>query len=203
MYTLEDGKYLVKLARQAIEVYLHERRELPVPGDAPEKLKEKAGVFVTLETYPMHELRGCIGYPEPVYPLVEATIKAAIAAATQDPRFYPVSLKELGHCTIEVSVLTKPELLKVDSPKEYPEKVEVGRHGLIVERGLARGLLLPQVPVDEGWTSEEFLSHTCMKAGLMPDCWLDEETKIYTFEGIVFAETSPKGEVVERSLKRC
>ena len=151
----------------------------------------------------MHELRGCIGYPEPVYPLVEATIKAAIAAATQDPRFYPVSLKELGHCIIEVSVLTKPELLKVDSPKEYPEKVEVGRHGLIVERGLARGLLLPQVPVDEGWTSEEFLSHTCMKAGLMPDCWLDEETKIYTFEGIVFAETSPKGEVVERSLKRC
>ncbi len=72
-----------------------------------------------------------------------------------------------------------------------------------MERGLARGLLLPQVPVDEGWTSEEFLSHTCMKAGLMPDCWLDEETKIYTFEGIVFAETSPKGEVVERSLKRC
>jgi hypothetical protein len=203
MYTLEEGKYLVRLARRTIEIYLREKRELSPPEDAPEKLKEKAGVFVTLETYPTHELRGCIGYPEPIYPLVEATIKAAIAAATQDPRFYPVSLRELEHCTIEVSVLTKPKLLKVSSPREYPEKVKVGKHGLIVEKGLARGLLLPQVPVDEGWTSEEFLSHTCMKAGLMPDCWLDKETKIYTFEGIVFAETSPRGDVVERALKRC
>ena len=203
MYTLEDGRYLVRLARRAIEVYLRERKELAVPEDVPEKLRKKAGVFVTLETYPAHELRGCIGYPEPIYPLVEATIKAAIAAATQDPRFYPLSPEELEHCTIEVSVLTPPKLLKVSSPREYPEKIEVGRHGLIVERGFARGLLLPQVPVDEGWSTEEFLSHTCMKAGLMPDCWLDEGTKIYTFEGIVFAETSPGGEVVERALKRC
>ncbi len=203
MYSLGEGKYLIGLARRAIEVYLREGRKLSPPEDAPEKLMEKAGVFVTLESYPAHELRGCIGYPEPVYPLVEATIKAAIAAATQDPRFYPLSLRELEHCTVEVSILTKPELMEVRSPREYPEKIEVGKHGLIVERGFARGLLLPQVPVDERWSTEEFLSHTCVKAGLMPDCWLDEETKIYRFEGIVFAEVSPKGEVVERSLKRC
>ncbi|NOZ59144.1 MAG: TIGR00296 family protein [Euryarchaeota archaeon] len=203
MYSLEDGRYLVALARRAIEVYLREGRELEPPGDAPEKLRQKAGVFVTLERYPEHELRGCIGYPEPVYPLVEATIRAAISAATQDPRFPPVSPGELERCTVEVTVLTAPRLLEVESPRQYPEKVQVGRHGLIVERGLARGLLLPQVPVDHGWTAEEFLSHTCIKAGLMPDCWLEEGTKIYTFEGIVFAETSPGGEVRQRSLRSC
>ncbi len=203
MYTIEDGRYLVSLARRAIETHLREGVELPPPEDAPRKLREKAGVFVTLEEYPGHELRGCIGYPEPVYPLVEATIKAAISAATQDPRFPPLTLEELGHCTVEVTVLTKPELLVVESPREYAGKIEVGKHGLIVERGLAKGLLLPQVPVDHAWSVEEFLSHTCLKAGLLPDCWLEEGTKIYTFEGRVFAETSPGGEVVQRSLRRC
>ncbi|MBI5253535.1 MAG: TIGR00296 family protein, partial [Euryarchaeota archaeon] len=95
MYSLEDGAFLVKLARSAIEKYLNEGKLTVPPKNAPEKVKEKAGVFVTLETYPKKDLRGCIGYPEPVMPLVEATTRAAVSAAVQDPRFPPVLRGEL------------------------------------------------------------------------------------------------------------
>ncbi len=203
MYSLEDGAFLVKLARSAIEKYLENGKLIVPPKNAPEKLKEKAGVFVTLETYPKKDLRGCIGYPEPVMPLVEAIIRAAVSAAVQDPRFPPILRGELESTLVEVSVLTPPELIKVKSPKEYLQKIEIGQHGLTVERGFNRGLLLPQVPVDENWGKEEFLSYTCMKAGLPPDCWCDEGTKIYRFSGIVFCEVKPKGEVVEKKLKKC
>ncbi len=196
MYTLEDGIFLVKLARSAIERYLEDEK-LIAP---PEKLEERAGVFVTLETYPKKDLRGCIGYSEPAMPLVEGVIRAAVSAAVQDPRFPPVLLGEMESTLIEVSVLTPPELIKVRNPKEYLQKIEIGKHGLTVERGFNRGLLLPQVPVEEKWSKEEFLSCTRMKAGLPPDCWWDEGTKIYKFSGIVFCEIEPKGEVVEKKL---
>ncbi len=200
MYTIEDGEYLVKLARRAIEVYLTSARVISVE-DAPEKLKKKAGVFVTLETYPHRELRGCIGFPEPIYPLAEGTVKAAIAAAVQDPRFPPMQHRaEMNSITVEVSILTPPEEIEVESPREYPSKVVVGRHGLIVEKGSARGLLLPQVAVEQGWDAEEFLTYTCLKAGLPADCWLDEDVKVYRFEGIVFREEKPYGRVVEEKL---
>jgi hypothetical protein len=202
-YSLDDGVFLVRLARKAISEYLSRRKTINPPEDTPKKLKSKAGVFVTLETYPAKDLRGCIGYPEPLMPLVEATIKSAISAATQDPRFPPVLENEMKRILVEVSILTPPKLIEVDSPKEYLSKIEIGRDGLIVERGFHRGLLLPQVPVDEGWDREEFLSHTCMKAGLMPDSWYDKGTKVYKFEGIVFAETEPEGKVVQRVLRPC
>lgn len=198
MFGIKEGEYLVRLARKTIETYLREGRP-PKVEDVPEKFRERAGVFVTLESYPDKELRGCIGYPEPVYPLIDALIKAAVSAATRDPRFTPVSLEEMDNLVVEVSVLSKPELIKAP-PRDYPKKIILGRHGLIAERGFNRGLLLPQVAMDEGWDAEEFLSHTCMKAGLMPDAWLQRGTKIYRFEGIVFAEVSPRGKVVERKL---
>lgn len=200
MYTIKDGEYLVKLARRAIEVYLTSANVIKAE-DAPERLKNKAGVFVTLETYPHRELRGCIGFPEPVYPLVEGTIKAAIAAAVEDPRFPPMQHRaEMDSITVEVSILTPPELIKVSTPQEYPSKVVVGRHGLIVEKGYARGLLLPQVAVEQGWDAEEFLTYTCLKAGLPADCWIDSETRVYRFEGVVFREVEPRGRVVEEKL---
>ncbi|NOZ82688.1 MAG: TIGR00296 family protein, partial [Euryarchaeota archaeon] len=168
--------------------------ELEPPEDAPERLKKKAGAFVTIHTHPERRLRGCIGYPEPHYPLIVAVIKAAIAAATQDPRFPPLRTGELERCTLELSVLTPPRALEVP-PARLPEVVKVGEHGIIVEKGLRRGLLLPQVAVEEGWDSQEFLSHGCIKAGLLPDCWFDEDTKVYTFTAQVFSEVSPGGEV--------
>jgi hypothetical protein len=199
MYSIEEGEYLVRLARNTLESYL-KKGSLPKVRKFPEKLRELAGVFVTLETYPEGELRGCIGFPEPLFPLIEALMKAAVSAAIRDPRFRPVAREELRNIVVEVSVLSRPELIKT-SPKEYPKEIILGRHGLIAERGLYKGLLLPQVAVDEEWSEEEFLSHTCMKAGLMPDAWLLKGTKIYRFEGIVFAEVSPGGKVVERKLR--
>jgi hypothetical protein len=202
-YQLEDGRFLVELARRTIEIYFESGKTIEPPGDTPDKLKERAGVFVTLSTYPSHDLRGCIGYPEPVMPLVEATIRAAISASTNDPRFPPVSSAEMDKILVEVSILTPPVEIHVDDPREYPEKVEIGRHGLTVEKGFHRGLLLPQVPVEWGWDAEEFLANTCMKAGLMADCWLDGATKIHRFEGRVFQEKEPRGEVEEKVLKGC
>ena len=200
MYSLEDGAFLIGLARSTIEKLLREEGQLTFPDESPEKLKENAGVFVTLETYPEHDLRGCIGYPEPSLPLVEATVKAAVSAAAEDPRFPPLLEGELENTIIEVTVLTPPELIGVESPKEYLEKIEIGRDGLIMENGFHRGLLLPQVPVDQGWSVAEFLSYACMKAGLVSDCWQDVDTKVYKFEGSVFTEVEPGGEVKERPL---
>ncbi len=198
-FNLDEGKLLVKIARKAIEVYLA-RREKYKPKNYPAKFNEERGVFVTLETYPGKELRGCIGYPEPIKPLIEALIDSAISAATRDPRFSPVTIEELDKLVVEVSVLTKPELLKC-KPNEYHKFIEIGRHGLIVERGLFRGLLLPQVAVEYNWNVEEFLANTCLKAGLMPDEWLDDTTNVYIFEAQIFSELKPNGEVIERKLR--
>jgi hypothetical protein len=186
MISKEEGEFLVKLARSAIETYLKENIILSVPDDTPNTLKEEMGAFVTLNTD--GQLRGCIGYPEPIKPLVNSVIEVAISAALQDPRFPPVSLQELDKIDVEVSVLTKPEIIEVNKPSEYPEKIIVGEDGLIVESSFCKGLLLPQVPVEWQWDVEEFLSNTCMKAGLNLDCWLDPEIKIYKFQSQIFQE---------------
>ncbi len=210
--TLDEGRFLIRLARDAIKEYVSNKKELKPPHQLSKTLTEKRGVFVTLYNISTGEkqLRGCIGFPYPHLPLVEATIKAAISAATKDYRFYPpygpgpVTLKELSEIIIEVSVLTKPELLTVKTPREYPKLITIGRDGLIVEAGMFSGLLLPQVAVEYGWSSEEFLSHCCQKAGLLADCWLDEKTKIYKFQAQIFSERKPGGEdVAEESHSAC
>jgi hypothetical protein len=144
------------------------------------------GVFVTL--HENGELRGCIGYPEPVKPILNALIEVAIGAATGDPRFAPVNSHELERIQVEVSVLTPPELIVSDEPSKYLEKIDIGRDGLIIERGIFRGLLLPQVPVEWGWDEQEFFANTCLKAGMSPDCWLQEGVKIYSFQSQIFNE---------------
>jgi len=201
--TTEDGKYLVQLARNTITAFLKSGKMPPVPSDAPKKLNEKCGVFVTLNSVKNgHELRGCIGFPMPDYPLVEATMRSAIEAATGDPRFSPVSLKEFqSEVVVEISVLTPPELVEVSDPRTYPKNIKVGSDGLIMERGAYRGLLLPQVPTEWGWDEEEFLSQCCLKAGLSPDAWLVEGTKISKFQAIVFQEDKPGGQVTPRPLE--
>ena len=193
---LERGRFLVRLARAAVEEYLRRGVKIEPPPETPPDLYEKRGVFVTLKTYPQRELRGCIGYPEPIMPLVLATIDAAISAATRDPRFYPVGVEELPKLLFEVTVLTPPQPIEVP-PEELPGAIKVGRDGLIVRCGYASGLLLPQVPVEWGWNEEEFLAQTCVKAGLPPNCWLDPRCQFYKFQGQIFTETEPYGEVVE------
>lgn len=186
MLQTEDGKFLVELAREAIKTYLKDEKIIEVPVDTPKLLRESMGVFVTIHR--KGQLRGCIGYPEPVKPLVNALIEISVSSATADPRFPPLSLDELDEVELEVSVLTKPELIEVKTPKGYLNQIKIGEDGLIVEKGVYRGLLLPQVAVEWCWDVEEFLANTCMKAGLSPDCWFDEKTKIYKFQALIFHE---------------
>jgi uncharacterized protein (TIGR00296 family) len=197
MYEEDDGVLAVKLARASID---HAVKGTPMPDIAiPEKFQTESGAFVTLSTYPKHELRGCIGYPEPHFPLKTALIRGA-EGATRDPRFPRLAERELDKIVVEVSLLTPPEPIKVKNPKEYLDMVKIGVHGLIVEQGVFKGLLLPQVPVEWKWDTEKFLSQTCMKAGLFPDAWLDPKTRIYSFTGDVFGEETPRGKVVRKLL---
>ena len=200
----DEGKFLVELTRTTVEQYLKSGRVPKPPKDTPKKLFEHCGVFVTINTIrgSERELRGCIGYPYPTSPLVQAVIDNAVNAATQDPRFEPLTPEELGHVVFEVSVLTPPELVKTDNPKEYVKKIRVGQDGLIVERGPYKGLLLPQVPVEWGWCEEEFLCQCCNKAGLPADTWLTKDAKIYKFQAIVFDEQTPGRETKRLTLTK-
>jgi hypothetical protein len=198
----EEGKFLVELARKAVQEYLKTKRSIDVPEETSGKLLQPCGVFVTINNVKREEkeLRGCIGFPYPTTPLAQAIIESAISAATQDPRFTPMSLRELDHVVFEVSVLTPPQIIEVKNPREYCNRINVGEDGLIVERGVYKGLLLPQVPVEWQWNAEEFLCQCCNKAGLFPDHWLREGTKVYKFQAIIFEEEEPRGEVKQKIL---
>jgi len=174
----DQQKFLLDLARKAIEHYLKTGKTLKVKIE-DEELKKKKGAFVTLKAD--EQLRGCIGYPLPYKPLYETIIDSAISAATQDFRFEPLSLEELPEIKIEISVLSLPE------PIEDPKQVEVGKHGIIVSKGHCRGLLLPQVPVEWNWNLETYLSHGCLKAGLDEDEW-KKGAQIEIFSAQVFSE---------------
>ncbi|MFQ6106264.1 MAG: TIGR00296 family protein [Thermoplasmata archaeon] len=196
MYSEEEGERAVRAARGTIESYV---RGEGYKTDFPESFEAKSGVFVTIDTYPERLLRGCIGYPEPFFPLREALVKAA-QEATRDPRFPPLREDELDSIVIEVSLLTPPEEIIVKKPKEYLAEIEIGKDGLIARKGIFRGLLLPQVAVDWEWSVEEFLANTCMKAGLKPEDWLSKDTRIYRFSAEVFGEKTPRGEIERRVL---
>ncbi len=200
--TFEEGKFLVKLARRAVENYLKNGKILNLPTNVSSKLKERCGVFVTINKvdHEKKELRGCIGFPYPTTLLVQAVIESAISSATQDPRFPPLLPDELSHVVFEVSVLTPPQQVEVQNPEKYRSEIKVGRDGLIVERNFSKGLLLPQVPVEWKWDAETFLCQCCMKAGLLPDSWLLDGTKVYTFQAIIFEEKSPNGNITRKEI---
>ncbi len=195
--SLEEGREAVEEAREALDAR--------VSGE-PLKLRESRrgvfselrGVFVTINQAAKgpERLRGCIGFPYPVKPLGDAIREATVAAATEDPRFPPVSKGELGSVVVEVSILTKPQPLSAPRPQDRPSKVRIGVDGLIVSRFGLSGLLLPQVATEYGMDQVEFLSQACLKAGLSPDSWLDKETEVQTFQAEIFEEASPRGKVV-------
>lgn len=197
MLNLKEGTTAVQFARQVIQDHVEQKKK-SIP-DLGSLFQEKQGVFVTIHTYPDHELRGCIGIPLPVMSLQEAILEAA-QLVTHDPRFPPLQEEELDAILVEITILTKPQLIKVKEPKDYPAHIDIGRDGLIVEHGFYKGLLLPQVPVEQAWEKEEYLSHTCMKAGLPPDAWFDKSTKISKFQGQIFTEIKPRGLIQETHL---
>ena len=195
MLTLDEGKLAVRLAREALTNYI-EKKVIIEPQGLPPVFDELRGVFVTLHLE--GDLRGCIGYPQPVMPLGRAILDSAINACARDPRFPCVRPGELKGIELEVTILTKPE--PYDLPKKMlPEAVKIGRDGLIVSKGMHSGLLLPQVAPEWGFDSLEFLSQTCVKAGLAPDAWLDEDTEVQHFEAQIFAEVAPGREVIEKN----
>jgi uncharacterized protein len=183
LLTDDEGLMALRSARGAVE-YVCAKKPKPALKYTP-VFRDKRGVFVTLTK--QDQLRGCIGLPYPVMPLGEAIEHAATAAATEDPRFPPVSKDELSSITVEVTILTVP--VPVDGePQERPKNVIVGKHGLIVRGMGTSGLLLPQVATEYSWDAKTFLDNTCMKAGLPNRCWTYPSIEVLTFEGQIFTE---------------
>ena len=181
MLTPDQRQQLLSIARRAIEAVLEGRRADVDASSVDEPLKRPSGAFVSLHTKSGH-LRGCIGSVQPVAPLAQAVASSAINAAFRDPRFHPVEREELGNLHVEISVMSPIE------PVADVTEIEVGRDGLIVSRGGRAGLLLPQVATNYGWDRETFLRQTCVKAGLNPDAWQAEGTRIERFSAEVFGE---------------
>ena len=189
-----EGAELVILARTAVEKYLLESVVIRSEKD----MQQKAGIFVTLNyvtTSKKEYLRGCIGFPLPEKPVYQGVIEAAIAAATEDPRFPPLDKHEIGNIIFEVSVLTPPQEIKAN-PADYGKEIQIGRDGLILHWRFGSGLLLPQVAVELKWDVKEYLSNICYKAGAPPDVWLDQGSKLYKFQAAVFKEVEPRGNVI-------
>jgi len=193
MFSLEDGRQLVGLARRAVEKYF-EKGKLEIEET---KFREKRGVFTSIHTYPERILRGCIGYPYPEFQLGEGVQRSAFCAAFQDPRFEPLKKEELDNVIFEISILTKPQLISVRDPEEYRKKIKIGKDGVLLVFGSYSSLLLPQVAIEFGWDVETFLSNLCLKAGLPAVAWKFKEVKIYRFQAQIFSEKRPKGEIVE------
>jgi AmmeMemoRadiSam system protein A len=181
--TLSEGSrnYLLSLVRRSIGTGLDDE---DIPGDPPDDplVHRPCGAFVTLKKG--GALRGCIGRMESSRPLWETVAMMARAAAFEDPRFPPVTREELEGLSVEISVLTPFQ------PLEDPLDVRVGTHGLLVEKGIFRGVLLPQVATEQGWTAEEFLRNVCLKASLPEDAWKDPDVKLSVFSAVVFGDVS-------------
>ncbi len=176
--TAKDRTLLLETARESIRSRLENRA--PRYKQPSPDLLERYGAFVTLHTN--GRLRGCIGTLEGTDSLFDAVKELSVSSAFRDPRFPPLTANEFGDINIEISVLTPLE--KVLSV----EKIVVGLHGLYAKQGLRSGVLLPQVPVEQGWNRDDFLTHTCRKAGLTPDAWKSGNVDFYSFTAEVFGE---------------
>lgn len=177
MLSVDDRGRLLRLARRCLEARVH--REPPPPVDRGGALDDPMGAFVSIHT--AGQLRGCLGRLEADRPIAETVAHLSAVVSDSDPRFRPLAAFELALTDIEISALT-PEEAVVDL-----REIEVGRHGLIVAQGHRRGLLLPQVAIEQGWDRETFLEHTCVKAGLPPTAW-QSDASIFKFEAQVFGE---------------
>ena len=175
---------LFRIARGSVESAVRNRKLLDYPGSKLEALNRERGAFVTLKI--KGQLRGCIGYVSPTKPLALTVRDVAASAAVEDTRFRPVPVQELGSLEYEISVLSP--MRRVLDVKE----IKVGRDGLVMLQGRYEGLLLPQVPVEQGWDRTTFLNQTCAKANLLEDCWKDDRTDVFSFTALILDEPQPK-----------
>jgi uncharacterized protein (TIGR00296 family) len=194
------GEQLVRLARRAVNKYLNE--SVIIDCGNLDQISQEAGVFVTLNYLSKNNeehLRGCIGFPLPEKNLYQSLIEAAIAAATQDPRFPPVDIEELTNIIFEVSVLSSPQKIEVRNTNDYKNHIKIGRDGLILKWKNGSGLLLPQVAVELNWNVDEYLANICYKAGAPLDILLMPDSYLYKFEAIVYKELAPNGKILKVS----
>lgn len=197
VYDRWQGERLVIEARHSIELFLmNPYFEKNMVKKRLEEFERPHGIFVTLEHYPTNELRGCIGFPRAIAPLGESLVDAAIAAAFEDPRFVPVSRRELDDLIIEVSVLSELNQVNGNERKRL-SSIEVGRDGLMVQYGIYSGLLLPVVAVQQKWDKRQFLEGVCRKAGIHSNYWSQPNVKLFRFETQVFREETPNGRIEE------
>ncbi len=182
--TPEDGKILLKIARESVEEHILGIRK-PKVRSIDSSVRQNAGVFVTLKIH--GNLRGCIGFVEAIYPLYIGVQKAAVYAATDDPRFPPVSKDEVGILEYEVTVLSDTEEIRTGKDVDLNALIVRGVHGLEISRGIRRGLLLPQVMEELNLSPLQFLDETCFKAGMTGRCWEEPGTRVYRFMGKVFS----------------
>lgn len=197
-FSHEEGKELVRIARDAVERLFHEVE----PIVQLRKDEVEAGVFVSLHRCSArgYSLRGCIGFPFPKDEFYSSLAEAAVAAAVGDPRFEPISEKELDTIVFEVSILSRPQLIAVEKPVDYLNNVTIGEDGLMLNSGEYSSLLLPQVAVEFDWAVEEYLSNLCYKAGLTADTWMEDGVKIYKFGCTVYREREPRGEICHMGI---
>jgi len=180
------GKDLLKLARESIQEEITGKKTT-IPESLKQKYSAKKGVFVTLTQ--AGDLRGCIGLIEPVVPLWQAVHQMAKQAAFNDPRFNPITSKEVNDIKIEISTLTQPVLIIAKKLEEYLTQINIGVDGLIIEKNKNRGLLLPQVFPEWKANARKALEMTCEKAGLEQDAWKQiDQTKVYKFQCEIIRE---------------
>ena len=178
--TEEDKKELLKVSRQTLTEYLNNYVE-PRFETTSENLLKHYACFVTLNDRRNNELRGCRGETSARRPLIKSVVKMTIASAIDDPRFFPLVLKEVPEIKIEINVLSELQKITV-------EEISIGTHGLLIKKGYMAGLLLPQVPVHYSWDKETYLRQLCKKAGLAVDDWQSPESELYGFETIEWSE---------------
>lgn len=193
----KDKKALLQFARESIRTFF--TRTEPDPSQVAH-LSEKQGVFVTLNKH--GDLRGCIGFPYPTYPLYKAILIASREAAFGDYRFSALKEDELEDIELEISVLSVPEELKVRRPEEYLDKINIGRDGLIIQGRFGSGLLLPQVATEYKFTPEAFLGCVCQKAVMEKTAWQNLSNKISIFHAEVFNDGKSGRGIIKKRAKR-
>jgi uncharacterized protein (TIGR00296 family) len=198
-----EGELLARLARKAFNTAL-EFRNPQIPSELPNSLREKRGAFVRIgrsldfEWNSQTETLACLGYAISSRELIEATIDSAVACAVRIVRLPSFQVSQLRNLLLETSILTSPKLMMVMSPAEYVKIIEPGMDGLIVEYGLANGLILPQIAAEKNYDEIALLGECCMKAGLPSDSWFKlSGIRIYRFQAEVFRETGPDGNAVK------
>jgi hypothetical protein len=201
-YSVEEGMVLVRQARHVVEAVTTSLRfDKRIMQEQLYKFTQRYGLFVTIEFYPTKVMRGCMGVAEPIAPVGQLLVEAALSAASEDPRFVPVSRHELDSLIFEVSILSEPQQIKARTSAGIPRQIKVGRDGLLIRYGYRSGLILPTIAVGEGWNAESFLNNVCIKAGLAQHTWKVHDVSLYKFTTQVFREKEPMGDVEEVILK--